>query len=279
MPRKSSKKIDTKKNTMVCKGIDCRRKGEIQPEQNFYKCHVPGFDRYPLCKECIYNMIDNKDIESVYRILQMLDIPFRIDSWEAAESHSDGTMISAFKKYMVMAMAFKQLKDLRYKDSIFEKPKTEEQIEEENKIEEEEKARNTIVYSSKWFGNFTEEEIQYLDEYYNKLNVDENTKNMDYVDTAKKMALASLEMNKAFNELRETGNDKKYVVLRDTYDKLNRQFNNIKATEKANSDSLGCFGVVFDKVEKNQWIPKYEPEKKDVYDHLLEQFSNINKSI
>ena len=71
---------------------------------------------------------------------------------------------------------------------IFEKPKTEEQIEEENKIEEEEKARNTIVYSSKWFGNFTEEEIQYLDEYYDKLNVDENTKNMDYVDTAKKMA-------------------------------------------------------------------------------------------
>jgi hypothetical protein len=37
--------------------------------------------------------------------------------------------------------------------------------------------------------------------------------------------------------------------------------------------------VLFNKVEKKQWIPKYKPVKKDTYDILLSQFKNIEKSL
>lgn len=267
----------SKKITMVCQSKDCEKKNLKQPEMNFYKCHVPGFDRYPICKECIKNNVDDEDIETVYRALQMLNLPFIITIWEKSLEKSEQG--NAFGRYMASLTSLKQYFNKDFKDSVFEKPKTEEEIKREKKEARLRKKRESQIYSEEWYGYFTEADIEYLEDYYKKLDIDENINDIMYVDTARKIALTSLEMNKAFNEMKETGNDKKYIVLRDTYDKLYKQFNNIKAQNKANSDSLGCFGVVFDKVEKNQWIPQYEPDSKDIYDHLLKQFSNINKSL
>ena len=39
------------------------------------------------------------------------------------------------------------------------------------------------------------------------------------------------------------------------------------------------FGKIFDAVEKHNWVPEYIPTDEDMYDKLLNQFSNIERSL
>ena len=52
-----------------------------------------------------------------------------------------------------------------------------------------------------------------------------------------------------------------------------------ESQRSANDVSLGCFGRVFDAVEKHNWVPTHIPDDEDMYDKLLKQFSNIEKSL
>ena len=75
------------------------------------------------------------------------------------------------------------------------------------------------------------------------------------------------------------GADKKYKDLQETFDKLSKSAQFSESQRGINDVSLGCFGVIFDKVEKKQWVPTHIPLEKDDYDILLEAFSTIKKSV
>lgn len=250
------------------------KRGNYKLNKTFINVMFHGLDRYPICKECINKMIDVNNMETVYAVLRMLDIPFNILYWKSAVKNSD----MPFRKYMSMATSFPKLRNFRYKDSIF----TDNEPEEENTEElsnEKEDNENTLYFDDFWNGSFTKKDLAYLNKYYAGLEHDYNLNTTNYKDYAKKITKVSLEMDKAFNEMIETGNDKKYTILRDTFDRLCKSAKFAEVQRDSAEDKLGCFGLIFDKVEKNQWIPEYEPEEADVYDNLLEQFSNINKSL
>jgi len=106
----------TDKIKIKCQG-ECKRD---LIETNFYQSNSPLFNgnnhRVNICKQCINKMIDIEDINSVYVVLQALDIAFLYDYYETAKQKNPK---NPFGKYITMANSMPQLKGARWKDSVF----------------------------------------------------------------------------------------------------------------------------------------------------------------
>lgn len=71
--------------------------------------------KLPICKDCLKNMIDYNNIETVYNILQQFDIMFHFEYWENAEQSKFDT----FGRYLSMANSLPQFKETGWRDSVF----------------------------------------------------------------------------------------------------------------------------------------------------------------
>lgn len=154
------------------------------------------------------------------------------------------------------------------------KKNTQDDSEEDCESDEEEK-----IYDPFWVGSYTELELETLNNYYKDLQTDYKIVTVNHKDYAKKIAKASLAMDRAFEDMLKTGNDSLYKSARDTFDKLSQSAKFAENQRGLNDVSLGSYGVMADRVENNTWIPEYEPEDKDMYDKLLAQFANISRSL
>ena len=159
-------------------------------------------------------------------------------------------------------------------DTSSKKVDCEDSNTEEDISDEEEK-----IYDPFWVGSFTELELETLNNYYKDLQTDYKIVTVNHKDYAKKIAKASLAMDRAFEDMLKTGNDSLYKSARDTFDKLSQSAKFAENQRGLNDVSLGSYGVMADRVENNTWIPEYEPDDKDMYDKLLAQFANISRSL
>ncbi len=166
----------------------------------------------------------------------------------------------------------------------------EKRLQEENMkkiLEEEAEKRRKEEASRKWYedwqGEYTEKEIKYLEDYYTELQKDFKIVTRNHRDYARKIAQASLIMDNAFNRMRENPDDKDAVASYNTatanFDRLSKSAQFAESQRGANDVSLGCFGRVFDAVEKHNFVPQHIPEDKDMIDKIIDQFSNIEKSL
>jgi hypothetical protein len=137
------------------------------------------------------------------------------------------------------------------------------------------------IYSKEWKGYYTQEEIDDLNNYYKDLNTDFKITTRNHKDYARKIAKASLAMDTAYEEMRNggVGSDKKYKDFKESFDSLSKSAQFAENTRGQNDVALGCFGKVFELVENHHWIPEWDSLEKDQIDVLLDQFSNINKSL
>lgn len=264
----------TEKKKIKCQG-ECKRE---LIETNFYKSNSPLFSnnhRVNICKKCINKMIDINDINSVYSVLQALDIPFIYEYWDRCISSSRDT----FGAYITQANSLNQFKGLRWKDSVFDSSKNVQDKKNETTIIEKEEEK--VMYSEDWRGTYTESDFNYLENYYKDLTTDFKIVTRNHKDYARKIAKASLAMDRAYDDMINgmQGSDTRYKNLKDTFDQLSKSAQFAEDKRGANEVGLGCFGVTFDKVEKRQWIPKHVPLEKDDYDKLLDSFSVIDKSL
>lgn len=159
-------------------------------------------------------------------------------------------------------------------DTSSKKVDCEDSNTEEDISDEEEK-----IYDPFWVGSFTELELETLNNYYKDLQTDYKIVTVNHKDYAKKIAKASLAMDRAFEDMLKTGNDSLYKSARDTFDKLSQSAKFAENQRGLNDVSLGSYGVMADRVENNTWIPEYETDDKDMYDKLLAQFANISRSL
>lgn len=406
---------------LICHNKDCIHMGAHQSPSNFYKTRNPMIPYHPFCKDCVNKSVDYNNLETVYEVLKVLDIPFLIELWNMVVVANDGDYL---KKYLTAINGYSKAKGLRYNNSIFgevikkdgivqalsnpetsssevvldiddnifeEEPEEKEEIdeeepepteieggleddfleeeeiieeepepteiesdleddflkekpeiteiesaleddfleeeeepeeeideepseieagideefmfteeeppvppviipEEEEVIEEEPKeeeitpikpVEEELIWSDDWHGYYTHRDLVYLDNYYKGLQEDYKIDTINYRDYAKKIAKASLVMDKAYQDVLD-GKDK----ADEAYSKATRNFDSLSKSAQftanqrtANDVTLGCFGRVFDLVEKHNWIPEHVPTNEDMYDKLLKQFSNIERSI
>ena len=279
-----------KKDNKEYKYIECEcktHKGrKLLREDNFYTSKSPLFTdgRVHICKKCLNEMIDYDDIQTIYRVLQLLDFPFIYDCWDKMYSRYGNT---AFGRYLRQVGNLHQFEGFLWKDSIFDssmsvsiqKNDTKKEVEKNKK--EEIKKDEEMVYSDEWRGTYTLSDLEYLNEYYKDLNKDFKIVTRNHKDYARKIAKASLAMDRAYDDMINgiQGADTRYKNLQKTFDEMSKSAQFAEEKRGANDVGLGCFGVTFAKVEKHNWIPKHTPVEKDDYDKLLDAFSTIKKSL
>lgn len=158
--------IDVKeeKPKIKCQGKCGRELSEI----NFYQSKSPFFPngKVNICKKCLKEMVDLKEINTVYSVMQMLDIPFYYDIWEKClESNNP------LGGYIRQANSgINQFSGARWKDSIFDSKgsnieKDYEKSKSKNKISEEEldKLKDKFGYG------YPDEEYYLYEKKYNEL--------------------------------------------------------------------------------------------------------------
>lgn len=263
-----------KEPKVICQNRNCNSMGRYLPKSNFYSSRNISIGNHPYCKECVNKSIDIDNMQTVYDALKILDTPFIKDVWTEALSDASGNYID---KYLEL---INNTYKARYADSRFSNSIFESEFEDAETLD---KDTNTRIWSNEWQGYYTKQELAYLDDYYKDLQNDFKIITRNHKDYARKIAQASLAMNDAYNAMRDNPEDKEaanaYNTAAANFDKLSKSAQFAESQRGANDVSLGCFGRVFDAVEKHNWVPVHMPDDKDLFDKIIDQFSNINKSL
>lgn len=268
-------------NKAICQNPKCKKRGRYQSLTNFYKSRSGEEEHHPFCKDCVDDMIDINNLDTVYSVLRKLNIPFIYKVWKKVCLLENEKQFRHYLKEITFTNK-KYYSDYRWNDSEFQDTSLED-VEEEIILEEPKVNSRAKTWSDEWQGEYTKKELDYLNGYYEDLQKDFKIVTRNHRDYARKIAQASLVMNSAFRQMRDNPMDKDlagiYKAASANFDALSKSAQFAESQRGANDVSLGCFGRVFDAVEKHQWIPEYVPDDKDMYDKLIEQFANINKSL
>ena len=143
------------------------------------------------------------------------------------------------------------------------------------------KVKEELIYSEFWMGEYTQKDIDLLDKYYAGLNRDYKIVTENHRDYAKKIAKASLMMDKAYEDMLKgvTGADKMYSSAKDIFDSLSKSAKFSEDKRSINDVGISSFSKITSIVENHNWIPQHVPKEKDMYDEMLEALSVINKSV
>ena len=242
----------------------CEQCFKSKSPHEFYKAGRNKRGYFPICKDCVTILTSQNNLSEVNMILRRMDRPFIREEWDVCYyQHGD----TAFGKYLTKILISKE--KLGYEDSRFEN-------------EEEENKNESCFFNVDWQGYFTIQDLNYLNNYYDDLHRDYKITTRNHKDYARKIAKTSLAMDKAYQRMvnqNDTSATTEYEKLKKIFDDMCKSAKFSEATRSANDVGLGSFGVIFNKVEQHQWIPPHKPKQKDTYDLLLDQFSNIEKSI
>ena len=252
----NEKKIKEKTIKKVCE--NCNREISLT---NFYNTNsVLSVDgKLNICKTCVKSMIDYNRMETVYKILQLLDIPFYYSYWRSAiESNPE----DPWATYIRMANSkINEFKKGTWKDSRFEpesinpvKYNIDQQIEFQNNFEV------TQEMILKWGSKYDQEDYYILERFYNEMertNTIETTQDMVYL---KKLAVISLKMDKEL----EDGNYDEVKKLGDLFSKYmaDSKFRAMDKTDANKAGGIRRFSDIYAEVEKDGFIPPWEYYRK-----------------
>jgi hypothetical protein len=149
----------------VC--TDCEKR--LATKNNFYNTNSPlsKDGKMDLCKKCLSKMIDINDINTVYKVLQLMDIPFYFDYWEKAKIK---TPKNPWGSYIRQANSgINEFKNATYNNSVF-KPNSEEEID-TNMNEETKNKRETgiSILKDKFGYGYPEDEYFLFEKKYQDL--------------------------------------------------------------------------------------------------------------
>lgn len=236
--------------------------------------------RVPYCIECLNN-IDTDNTKQVKKILALIDKPYIHKTWVNSGVTSASTGEKRFGVYYRVISSFGHSADKTWEDSVFEDTGDTLEKAENNVKQSGEFSNEGKNYNAKWMGNYTQSDIEYLEDYYLGLDRDFKIVTTSHKDYARKICKASLHMDKCFQEVLEgsAGADTKYKASRETFDTLSKSAQFSESQRGQNDVGLGNFGVTFDQVEQNKWIPKHIPIDEDAIGKMIQQFASIKDSV
>lgn len=138
-----------------------------------------------------------------------------------------------------------------------------------------------LIYSDEWMGEYTQQDLDRLNKYYEDLNTDYKIVTVNHRDYARKIAKASLMMDKAYEDMLKgvPGAEKMYTNAKDIFDSLSKSAKFSEDKRSINDVGISSFSKIVSMVENHNWIPEYVPKNKDMYDELLDALRVINKSL
>lgn len=195
-----------------------------------------------------------------------------------ADSEKDGF---SHKTYNVNARNKKEQLTNRYTDVIENKGKSNITTTSPSVSSQPKEEPEDLIYDEKWMGKYTKKDIDYLNKYYTGLERDYRIITENHRDYARKIAKASLQMDKAFDDMINgiNGADAKYKNAREAFDTLSKSAKFSESTRSVNDVGISSFSKVAAMVEAHNWIPEHKPLEKDTIDEMIDYLSTITKSL
>lgn len=252
----------------------CSNCGESLLVEEFARTHSIFYqDGYlPICNGCIeeYLKENGYNWEIVDKVCQWADIPFIVKEWDRlfelnGEGHTWGVYAKVFAadayKSLGWSDYFNQYKKLREAGMV----EDEIPLVHEHKLEELRKV---------WGGNYSEEELFYLEDLYKGLLITQNVNGPLQNDQARKICKFSLEIDS-----RIRAGDKDVDKFLSSYDKLVKiaEFTPKNTRNAVDFDSFAEVGMW---LEKRGHVNKfYDNTTRDVIDESLKNIENYNQRL
>lgn len=301
--KKNSKSVPSKRgksNKKQCSS--CQKPKHLR---EFYKSNSPLHsldNKVPICKDCVAKLGVNEnnevDVEKFKVVCRQLDKPFYIDCLQIAADqvkkyHPDIPQ-KDIKYYgdKIIGFYFTRIGSMvQYKDKVFADSEKTNYITPNSNVVPEGANIDTLkditsqhkkmFYSKEWRGEYTIDDIEYLDNYYAGLQRDYNIITENHKDYARKIAKASMQMDKAFDDVIKNvpGADARYKAAREAFDSLCKSAKFSESTRSVNDVGASSFSKIASMVESHNWIPEHKPVEKDEVDKIIEYLSTITKSV
>lgn len=248
----------SKKKT--CQG-NCKRE---LVETQFYKSNSPLFSdgRVNICKKCLNKMIDNNDINTVYTVLQALDVPFLKNYWDIAKEKNPN---NPFGKYITMANSgINEFKGTRWKNSNYESSvmiisDNEMSIDdlEKDLLKDFKPSKDMLI---RWGTKYKPEQYIKLETFYKDMKEKNNIETPQEEDYLKKLGVISMKMDEEL----EMGNYAQAKSLGDLFSKYmaDSKFRAMDKTEADKTGGIRNFSMIYSEVESVDFIPPWEHYRK-----------------
>lgn len=271
------KKVEGKK--IKCTG-KCGR--ELVVNNNFYQSKSPFFPEgyVNICKKCITNMVDYNDLNSVYGVMQILDIPFYYNRWQETCEKKPNNPLG---NYIRMANSgINEFSGARYKDSVFNA--SNDVNLDKYSFDDIEKDllndfRPTKEMLLRWGTRYEAEQYIKLENFYNDMKEKNNIETPQDEDYLRKLAVISMKMDEEL----EMGNYSQAKSLGDLFSKYmaDSKFRAMDKTEADKTGGLRSFSSIYAEVEKDDFIPPWEHYRKikgltqDIVDKCIMHMENF----
>lgn len=246
--------------TKICQG-ECKRE---LVETQFYKSNSPLFldGRVNICKKCLNKMIDYDNQNTIFQVLQALDVPFLKNYWEIAKEKNPN---NPFGKYITMANSgINEFKGMRWKDSSF---KESTMIINDNEMSIDDLERDLLKDFKpskdmliRWGTKYNPEQYIKLETFYKDMKDKNNIETPQEEDYLKKLAVISMKMDEEL----EAGNYTQAKSLGDLFSKYmaDSKFRAMDKTEADKTGGIRNFSTIYAEVESDDFIPPWEHYRK-----------------
>lgn len=216
----------------------------------------PGHRSY-ICTPCLEQMVPADDLTKVDALMRYLDLPFDANQWtKLYEVHGEHTLTAYFNL----------LEDASYDGVDWSTENERWRIARENgsidkQMEVINRARLHELHE-KWSSTYTEDEIVWLENYYNEILSTQNVPTSIYQSAAHDLCEIELLIRKG---LRKGEDVKKYLDAREA---IVKQYN-FTASNSKNAADFDSVGELITYYIKKGWNPTYHNEPKDSIDFLM----------
>lgn len=267
----------------------CRKKQKISG--NFYTHRDFRESQYsdPWCKKCARKFVVDKD-----SLIEYCKANYRVFSeelWEWANANaiknlesnedffnSDTTGKQELLNKKVLAFYFQQMNQTQYYRIASNSSTSQDLLCKKNQSI---KNSEEKTYSKKWRGYYTQQDLDYLEDYYSGLLRDFKIDNKNHEDYAKKAAKSSLMADKAYeNWINGKGTEKAYRDAQTAFDTVCQSAKFSEKTRSYNDNSgMGSLGEIIKRLEVDGFFQKKIKFEKDDVDSIIEDFRWILASI
>lgn len=266
----------------MAKKKKCLKCGHDKLEKHFYTSYskLHGDGKVPYCKECLREMIDVNDIDSVKNVLRQVDRPFLYDYWESSLNGDKDTVGVYFKN-----LSLPQNRSLTWQDSNFGE-NNEDFIDVDYNSKQEEKGHGLTEeqiekLEEKWGFGYEPKELKYFEKKYRSLKANYPIKTSLHDEALKTYCIYKVraELSTAEGNVKDA---KEWGAMAQRQGEI-AKINPNKLTKSDLSQGLDGFGQLARMVEQAVDIipvlPKFIEKPQDKIDFAIMSFINYERRL
>lgn len=262
----------------------CNKCEQLKYVTSFYSSDSIMFSdkKVPICKQCVKDMIDLNNIDTLKQVLQKIDKPFIASVWKSAEENKSETVGQYFK----MINSFPQYKGMSYSDSVLGGEEltgiyndTFDKVEEIDQLETEygtiKVDKDSVI---KFGGGFSKMEYLQMEKFYQEMARTHDINTPQLKQQLVMMCKVKTQLNRAI----ESGNSGDIKKLSDVWESLMKSsgFRPIDTKNSADSHNIKSFSQIFELVEQKGYIPPYNlDEDMDLVDRAIITMQNYTRTL